>query len=301
MEVKDAVYGKHRIIEKILIDLIKTKAVQRLKGIRQQGLPKEWHYGVEFTRYDHSVGVMILLDKLKAPLKEKIAGLLHDISHMAFSHIYDYYINNQKESHGDDVFFEWLNKDKEIKSILKKYGYELKDITNFNQFKLLEKNHPDLCADRIDYTLREYISFKKDKKHLKFLTSNLCVVNNEIIFKNKKSANDFYKIYKYFAENHWGGTKHVANYNVFVDILKKAINLKLIKENDFFKTDDYILKKIKKSKDKEIINNIDKLKNKTVKITRKKTRFAGKKRCVNPKYLHKTKGLYLLDTYKKGC
>jgi hypothetical protein len=295
VEVNDLVYGKYKIKERILVDLIKTKALQRLKGIRQQGLPKDWHYGVEFTRYDHSIGVMILLDKLGAPLKERIAGLLHDISHMAFSHVYDYYINNQNESHGDNIFFEWLNKDTEIKNILKKYGYELNDIIDFNKFKLLERASPDLCADRVDYTLREYISFKKDKKHLNFLIANLCVVNNEIIFKNKRSATDFYNIYKYFAENHWGGAKHMANYNVFVKILKKAIKLKLIKEKDFFKTDDYILKKIKKSKNKTIVDNINKLKNKTVKVIKNKVEFTGKKRFVNPKYKYKNSLLYLLD------
>ena len=295
MEVNDLVYGKYKIKEKILVDLINTSAVQRLKGIRQQGLPKEWHYGVEFTRYDHSIGVMILLDKLGASLKERIAGLLHDISHMAFSHVYDYYINNKNESHGDNIFYEWLNKDKKIKDILSKYGYELNDIINFDNFKLLERNSPDLCADRIDYTLRENVALEKDAKLAKELFKNLIVINNEIVFKNKGSAEKFYNIYKFYAENYWGGVKHTMKYNIFVKILKQAIKLKLIKDADFYKTDDYILEKIKKSKDKGIIRNIKKLETNSFKIPKKYMGFTGKKRGVNPKYLFKNKLLYLLD------
>ncbi|MEI8364576.1 MAG: HD domain-containing protein [archaeon] len=295
MEVTDKIYGKYKIKEKIIIDLINTSAIQRLKGIRQQGLPKEWHYGVEYTRYDHSVGVMILLDKLGTPLKERIAGLLHDISHMAFSHVYDYYINNKTESHGDNIFYEWLNKDKEIKSILNKYGYELEDIINFNNFKLLERNSPDLCADRIDYTLRENVALEKDNKLAKKLFNDLKVINNEIVFKNKESAEAFYNIYKFYAENYWGGVKHTMKYNIFVKILKQAIKLELIIDDDFYKTDDYILEKIKKSKDKEIIKNIRKLETNSFKIPDKYTGFTGKKRSVNPKYIYKNKLLYLLD------
>ena len=298
MEIIDAVYGKHKIKEKVLIDLIKTPAVQRLKGIRQQGLPKEWHYGVEFMRYDHSIGVMVLLDRLGAPIKEQIAGLLHDISHTAFSHVYDYYINNNNESHGDDVFEKYIKKNKEIMKILKKYKYKIKDITDFKGFTLLENNLPDLCADRIDYTLRELLFFKKDKKKVTTLYKNLTVVDGEIVFKNKKSAKEFYGVYKYFAENHWGGIKHMINYMMFVKVLKKAIKLKLIEEDDFNKTDDYILERIKKSNNKTIVNNIEKLKTKNIKIPKKYTGFIGKNRKINPKYIASNKLLYSLDNKK---
>jgi hypothetical protein len=299
VEVNDVVYGKYKVREQILIDLIKTKAIQRLKKIRQQGLPKEWHYGFEFTRYDHSIGVMILLDKFNAPLKERIAGLLHDVSHMAFSHVYDYLINNHDESHGDDVFFNFINEDEEIKQVLKKHGYEIDDISDFGEFKLLERSAPDLCADRVDYTLREYVGFKNDNLFTNRLLGDMIVHNNEIIFKTKKSARNFYNTYKYFAENHWGGIKHTMNYNLFVEVLKQALKLKLIKENDFKKTDDYIIRILKQSKDKIIKENIRKLETKDFEVPENYDGFIGKKRFVNPKYTQGNKLLYLLDTKTK--
>ncbi len=297
MEVIDKVYGKYYIKEKVLIELIKTPAIQRLKKIRQQGLPKEWHYGVEFTRYDHSIGVMILLDKLGAPLKERIAGLLHDVSHMAFSHVYDYLIKNYNESHGDDEFFKYLQKNKKIQNTLIKYGYSIEEFKDLEVFKLLERHSPDLCADRIDYTLRELEAFKEDKKKINNIINDFIIINNEIIFKTKKSAKDFYNLYDYFQANHWGGIKHMINYNIFVEVLKRALELKLITMNDFYKDDEYILKIIKKSKDSIIKNGINKLITKKFKLTKNKEMFTGKKRFVNPKYIDKQKKtLYLLDT-----
>jgi HD superfamily phosphohydrolase len=289
LTVKDKVYGTYKIIEPVILELINTKSVQRLKYIRQQGLPKEWHYGVEFSRYEHSIGVYILLDKLNASLDEKIAGLLHDVSHMAFSHLYDYLIDNKAESYGDNIFFEFLNKDKELKKILKKYNYTLEDIVDFSNFSLLERDAPDLCADRVDYTLREYVAFKHETNLTNGLINDFVVVDNEIIFKTKKSAKVFYDLYKYFAENHWGGITHMIRYNIFVDVLKKALELKMIKYSDFFKTDDYIINIIKKSKDKLITDNIKKLKSKKIEVLDDGSYFTGKKRFVNPKYLSKGK------------
>lgn len=298
MEVIDKVYGKYNIKEKVLIELIKTPAIQRLKKIRQQGLPKEWHYGVEFTRYEHSIGVIILLDKLGAPLKERIAGLLHDVSHMAFSHVYDYLIKNYNESHGDDEFFKYLQKNKKIQNTLIKYGYSIEEFKDLEVFKLLERHSPDLCADRIDYTLRELEAIKKDKKRINNIINDFIIINNEIIFKKKRFAKEFYNIYDYFQANHWGGIKHMINYNIFVDVLKRAIELKLITKNDFYKDDEYILKIVKTSKDPIIKKGINKLITKKFKSNKKL--FTGKKRFVNPKYLDKQKNaLYLLDN-KQG-
>jgi len=295
VEVKDNVYGKYLIKEKILIDLINTKSIQRLKKVRQQGLPKEWHHGVEFSRYGHSVGVMILLSRFGATLKERVAGLLHDVSHMAFSHVYDYLVKNTNETSGDDIYYKHLLNDKEIQKILNKYGYSIEDFKDLDRFSLLEREAPDLCADRIDYTLREYEGFKKNKIKLNTIINDFIIVDREIMFKTKKSANEFYKMYDYFQANHWGGIKHMMNYNIFVDVLNRALVLKLIKMSDFYKDDEYILKIIKKSKDPIIVAGINKLATKNFKIPKGKNVFIGKKRVVNPRYVENKSALYLLD------
>src|SRR3989344_5458970 len=96
LELNNKLYGRYKITEAVLIDLINSKALQRLKGIHQAGA---WnlHYSFKksFTRYDHSLGVMLLLRKFGASIEEQIHGLLHDISHTAFSHVADFVFNKQ--------------------------------------------------------------------------------------------------------------------------------------------------------------------------------------------------------------
>lgn len=291
--LKDKVYGSFKITEPLLIDLLKSKALLRLKEIRQQGLPKEWHYGIEFTRYDHSIGVLLLLRKLNAPLKEQVAGLLHDVSHMAFSHLYDYLLEDKEEAHGDNIFYDFLKKDKEIVKIFKKHKMSLEEISNFSNFPLLERDSPLLCADRLDYTFRELYFYKEDKSSLNRMVKDLIVYENEIIFKTKKSALNFYRIYKYFAENHWGGKKHMYRYNLFIECLKLTLKNKVISLKDFYKTDDYIIKKVLTIKDPLIYKTIKMLKDKNLKPPKDYSAFTGKKRFVNPKYLSKGRVLSL--------
>ena len=67
--IDDPVYGKVKIDEPVLIDLIESNPVQRLKGICQNGPRDYWHRNT-FSRYSHSIGVLILLRILGATLKE---------------------------------------------------------------------------------------------------------------------------------------------------------------------------------------------------------------------------------------
>ena len=46
-------------------------------------------------------------------------------------------------------------KQSSIPAILEKYGYEVENILDTSRWSLLEQPAPALCADRIDYTLRD--------------------------------------------------------------------------------------------------------------------------------------------------
>ncbi|MFA5745415.1 MAG: hypothetical protein WCX82_02180 [archaeon] len=71
IEINDPVYGKHIIKEPILIDLINSKAMQRIGRIGNKGFPKDLS-DIYFTRLEHSLGVLIILDYVKQKLKKKL-------------------------------------------------------------------------------------------------------------------------------------------------------------------------------------------------------------------------------------
>src|SRR5947209_1068316 len=141
MLLKDRLYGSINIAEPVLGELINSPSVQRLKKIGQFGVPDRYYHFKSFSRYEHSLGVMILLRLLKANLEEQIAGLLHDVSHASFSHVYDWVLEDQTslshhESH-QDIRHSLFLKKSELPSILDKYGYKVEQISDYHNFTLL--------------------------------------------------------------------------------------------------------------------------------------------------------------------
>ena len=96
MIIKDKIYGNSEIEDKLVKEIIKTKAMQRLKGLNQYCLPEFIHPGLNTTRFEHCIGVYLLLKKLGASREEQLAGLMHDIAHTAFSHTMDF-VHKQEE------------------------------------------------------------------------------------------------------------------------------------------------------------------------------------------------------------
>jgi hypothetical protein len=257
MKITDAVYGSFEITEPVLLELINSKPLQRLKGISQYGLPYKYYPLKGFTRYDHSIGAMLLLRKLGASLTEQIAGLIHDVSHTAFSHLADLVLGDPSKENFQDEHHEVFIKGSEIPKILARFDLDTDEIIDEHNFGLLERPAPDLCADRLDYTLRE-LEIRKICA-VKPLVESLIVHNNKIMFDSKKCAEVFSKNYVNLQSEHWGGTEYKIRWNLFADALKTALKEKVISEGDFYETDDYVIGKLKASNNLKIKELLEKL------------------------------------------
>lgn len=288
--LKDKVFGSFKIDSPVIIELINSKTLQRLKKISLYGIPKEfYHLEDNPSRFLHSVQVMLLLKSLRASEEEQIAGLLHDISHTAFSHVIDWVVGDGKtENFQDDQHEAFLEKS-EIFEILKKYKFDPKRISNHHNFTLLEQDIPDLCADRVGYSLREF-----PKKISNSCFKDLLNHNGKIVFRNRESAYFFAMNFLKRQMEHWGGFEAASRYRLFANVLKLALDKKIILFKDFWKDDEFVLKKLEKTKDKEIIKILTILRKKSLKNFPKSREVVYKKfRHVDPEFLENGKLLRL--------
>lgn len=286
MTVSDNIYGKVDIKEPMLLELLDAPSILRLKRISQFGIPDRYYHFKNFDRYEHSVGVMLLLRRLGASIEEQVAGLLHDVSVLAFSHITDWIFGQGREGKEDyhDSLHDRFIKNTEVPSILAKYNFDLERISDLDNFSLLEKSSPDLCADRVDYALRE-IKYWFNPKIVNSCIVGLINFNSEIVFNNPESAYDFANGFLQLQMQHWGGFGAVMRYHLFSNALKTALDRSYISESDFYKDEDFISDKIKKAKDKEIdevlndleAGNLEKYKNNSGKKVIKKFRYIDPK------------------------
>src|SRR3989338_7816917 len=244
MQLKDKIYGSEEIKEKVLVDLINSAPVQRLKGIAQFGIPDEYSHKKGFSRYEHSIGVLILLRKLKADLVEQSAGILHDISHTAFSHVVDGVAGDPtKEDYQDKRHKEFI-KNSCVKNILEKYDFDYKKISKLENFSLLEREMPSLCADRLDYSLRE-LEMSKGFDFVNNIFLDLENKNNQIVFKTKEIAEIFAKEYMLLQKENWGSNQARVRYYLLSSVLKKALDNRIIVFDDLnFCNDKYVLENL---------------------------------------------------------
>ena len=95
------------------LKIIDTPIFQRLRRIRQLSGAHLIYPGAQHTRFEHSLGVMHIASMAGHALNEKgivssdniqdlrFAGLLHDIGHGPFSHIFEELLQKRKMSHED--------------------------------------------------------------------------------------------------------------------------------------------------------------------------------------------------------
>lgn len=247
MKYVDIIHGEVEIVDDVVIDIINTAVFQRLKGIDQAGYFQVYFPGTEQSRFEHSVGCYLLLKKFGASIEEQIAGLLHDISHSAFSHTADYVFEGGRgadHNYQDDIFetFVWQT---EIPNILEKYGFGVDYILDENNFPLQETNLPDLCADRIDYSLRGAVVFDvATVTEVDELLGRLQVIDNKWVFDEYEAARKYAEIFKELNDVYYSNKETAAMFMRTSKWIKYAIDKKYITQEELFVTDAEVIKQI---------------------------------------------------------
>ncbi len=169
LDIVDPIHDFIRVYDHEL-KIIDTPIFQRLRRIRQLSGAHLTYPAAQHTRFEHSLGVMHIASQAGQALNEKgilksydievlrLAGLLHDIGHGPFSHLFEEVIQQKKFSHED--FGKEIILKSEIGDSLSKNGYDKKLITKvaFGDSKLQYMNEiisGALSADMMDYLLRD--------------------------------------------------------------------------------------------------------------------------------------------------
>ncbi len=169
LDIIDPIHDFIRVYEHELA-IIDNPIFQRLRRIRQLTGAHLTYPAAQHTRFEHSLGVMHIASLAGHALHEKkifklddieilrLAGLLHDIGHGPFSHLFEEMIQGKKISHED--FGKEIILKSEIGDILSKNGFDKKLISRiaFGDSKFQYMNEivsGILSADMMDYLLRD--------------------------------------------------------------------------------------------------------------------------------------------------
>lgn len=248
MTATDGLYGTINITDPVLLELIRDSSFQRLHVIHQHGITPIINVNKvnpSVTRFEHSIGAMLLIRTI-APedLPQQCAALLHDISHTVLSHVTDYafgYVIHEVEKE------EYVETTK-IPQILAKFGYDWKHITSEEHgvWSLLEQPAPLLCADRLDYGLRDMIAFDVfPPQTVRNIVKQFVVHDGRIMCSDVSLAGDLGRGYMRCDALAWANPHHSGLYKFAGDAIRLALGHKVIrKEELWIGTDDQFWRKI---------------------------------------------------------
>ena len=290
MIINHNIYGKVIVNDPVLVELIKSRPLQRLKGINQGGTQLIETETEGMTRHNHCVGAMLLLRRYGASLEEQISGLLHDVPHTAFSHMIDFALGKAHKQTFHEDHKERVVMESSIPKILAKYKINLKRVINEKNFPLQEREIPALCADRIDYFFMDLI-VKQDVKGFhkpNYFLDHLTVSSDEFIIDNLVVAKQFAKEFMKKCLTRWNGPRALVAFSLLSEAIRIAMDEGFITEKDIFQDDRHVYNKLKKIKNKIIQKNLGLLTPK-IKLTEDEKDYdyhaRGKARYVDPKIL----------------
>lgn len=257
-------YGTVTITEPVLIDLLYSPSMKRLEHINQYGITPFIKDLPPYSRYTHSVGVMVLLRLYGASVTEQIAGLLHDVSHTVFSHVGDFLYTASHNDSYQDTIHEWFIAQTELKGLLARHGYAIADIIHKSgEFQLLEQEIPEICADRLEYVL--FGGQLKDiitTDDITYLLSHLKTRDNQWYFDDARAARLFAECALALTKNEFASASGLLTYKWAAQALHRACDINLIDRHEIhFSIDQDVWIKLSNSQDEQIKGHMHNLKN----------------------------------------
>lgn len=168
--LRDPIHEYIHIEDQLIWDLVACREFQRLKRIHQLGTTYQVYHTAEHSRFAHSLGVYEIVRRMvhevsgvdellteEDKLAVMAAGLLHDVGHGPFSHIFE----TISKIHHEKLTQRILLEDSEVHRVLEDAQPGLSKIVA----SILDHTHPktvlsqfvssQLDADRMDFLLRD--------------------------------------------------------------------------------------------------------------------------------------------------
>ena len=311
MEKQTRIYDPiHGFIEitplmKVIID---TEEFQRLRDLKQLGATSFVFPSANHTRFEHSIGVSHLAEKMIESIRKnnpeleitdrqieltRIAGLLHDIGHGPYSHLYDDYIKESKEKDHEERGCKLIRnmvktyklpitktEVSEIISMINPKDTKIKKRTKTWKYQIIANKVNQLDVDKMDYIQRDcfYLGMNCSGEYSRLMkdVKVVTVGNTKQIAWSIKLQYDIFNLFSTRYRLHKTVYNHpkVKAYEYIIIEILKTIKEKT-KMKNFSRTTDSII----------YCEMVNKLRQKL--YTRKHPKFIGEFLFPNPKTLKK--------------
>ena len=113
-----------------------------------------------YSRYDHSLGVALIVWHFTGDAAQTVAGLLHDIATPTFAHVVDFmrgdYLRQEATEAGTEAM---IAGSPQLQALLRRDGLTTADVCDYHRYPIADNDSPRLSADRLEYTLGNALNY----------------------------------------------------------------------------------------------------------------------------------------------
>ena len=245
----------HPEIPEFLRRLAETPPMARLRqvgmncGCEYTSFPRFAGW-VPYSRFDHSVGVGLIVWHFTGDLRQSAAGLLHDAATPAFAHVVDFLHGDHLHQESTEArTAELIETSPELQALLKEYGLTTEDVADYHRYPIADNDSPQLSADRLEYTLGDLRCYGfAGADALRVFYEDLTVWRDEsgrpeLAFRTRETACAFTQASLQTARVYVADEDRFAM-QALADLLRDAVNRQVLTEDDLYRTESFVIQKL---------------------------------------------------------
>ena len=245
----------HHSIPSFIQRIAATPAMQRLDGVGMNcgceytNFPRFRNIR-RYTRYEHSIGVGLIVWHFTHDIQQSIAALLHDIATPTFAHVIDFLHGDyEKQESTEEHTLKMISHSSEIVEILHEYSLQPIDVADYHLYPIADNDTPQISADRLEYTLGNIITYHLDTlETVQQIYQSLIVGKNEhgvpeLMFSTLANASRFAHLSLKCSQIYVDDEDRYAMQRL-AELLANAIQLGVISEEDLYTTEKHVIARL---------------------------------------------------------
>ena len=245
----------HAEMPQFLAEFAETPPMQRLKdvgmncGCEYTSFPR--FSGIRpYSRFDHSVGVALIVWHFTGSMEQALAGLFHDVTTPVFAHVVDFLNGDHMRQESTEAgIAECLAASKEVCELLRKYGISIEQVADYHVYPIADNDSPALSADRLEYTMGNLWNYGfANLDEIRSAYEDLAVGcdetgETELVFRTPEAAS-------WFAGSALKTSRvYIADEDRFAmqalaDLLRRAMDRKIVQDQDLWTTETEVLMRL---------------------------------------------------------
>lgn len=248
----------HPEMPSLLQDAALTPPMRRLTGVGM-------NCGCEYTnfpfhrncapysRFDHSVGVGLIVWHFTHDPTQAMSGLLHDIATPVFAHVIDFlHGDHMHQESTESATGQFIEQSALLGDVLARYGLSTEAVSDYHHYPIADNDSPKLSTDRLEYTLGNGVNYGFiSAEQAANLYQDLTIGTNEfsepeLAFSHADDALSFAKLSLQCSKVYVSDEDRYAM-QMLAELLKDAIDGSVLQECDLYRQERDLIKKLETS------------------------------------------------------